>query len=95
MSPKIVSQIFQVLETEMESQPSCMEYQLAYQARIATDRIRFAIKETEKFSRDFEQIREATFQLVDALDRLESADRHFQKRFRDWNTRGKQTKTSQ
>jgi hypothetical protein len=60
-----------------------MEYHFAYQARVAIDKIRFAIKEAEKFSHGADQMREVTFQLVDALDRLESGDRHFQKRFRD------------
>lgn len=88
MSPKVAGQILEVLENEMESAPSRMEYQFAYQARIAMDRIRFAIKEAEKFSRDFDQMREAAFQLVDALDRLASADREFQKRFRDRSSGG-------
>ena len=86
MSPKVAGQIFEVLESEMESVPSLMEYQFAYQARVAIDRIRFAIKEVEKFSHGFDQPREIAFQLVDALERLESVDRHFQKRFRDGNT---------
>ena len=89
MSPKIADQIFQVSESEIDSQPSNVEYQFAYQARIAIDRIRFAITEAEKLSPDSERLREVTFQLVDALDRLESPDRNFQRRFRDRSPAGK------
>jgi hypothetical protein len=58
-----------------------MEYEMAYQARIAIDRIRFAIRQTEQFARHSDEAREASLQLLDALDRLETADRHFQSRF--------------
>ncbi|HZQ56240.1 MAG TPA: hypothetical protein VFB14_28885 [Bryobacteraceae bacterium] len=46
------------------------------------DRIRFAIKHTEQFAPYTEQMREVGLQLLDALDRLESVDRRFQKQSR-------------
>lgn len=54
---------------------------MAYHARIAIDSIRFAIKQIEQFAHHSDQAREASLQLLDALDRLEAADRHFQSRF--------------
>ena len=54
---------------------------MAYQACVAIDRIRFAIKHTEQFAPQTDQMREAGVQLLDALERLESADRNFQNRF--------------
>ena len=74
MSSEVMGKILQTIESEVRSRPSAMEYEMAYQARIAIDRIRFAIKQTEQFARHSDQAREASFQLVDALDRLETAD---------------------
>ena len=42
----------------------------------------FAIKATDQFAHHPQQLQEAGLQLLDALDRLESADRHFQIHFR-------------
>ena len=76
-----MSQILQTIESEVRSRPSAMEYEMAYQARIAIGSIRFAIKQIEQFARHSDQAREAILQLLDAVDRLEAADRHFQSRF--------------
>ena len=59
-----------------------MEFEMAYQARIAIERIRFAIKQTEQAGGRVDQIRAAGMQLLDALDRLESVERRFQQRSR-------------
>jgi hypothetical protein len=66
------------IETEVQSRPSAMEFEMAYQARIAMDRIKFAIKHTEHFARPCNVTREASLQLLDALERLEALDRRFQ-----------------
>lgn len=64
------------------------EFELAYQVRVAIDCIRFAIEATEQSVEEPNEIRqaslrqEADFQLIDALDRLQSAERRFQVRFR-------------
>jgi hypothetical protein len=60
-----------------------MEFEMAYQVRVAIDRIRFVIKHTEQFGlRSADQTHEAGLQLLDALERLETLDRRFQLRSR-------------
>ena len=67
---------------EADSRPFVMDYEMAYQVRVVIDRIKFAIKHTEQLGRHPDQMREVGLQLLDALERLESADRHFQCRTR-------------
>jgi hypothetical protein len=55
---------------------------MAYQVRIAIERIRFAIRHVEQFPLSRDQMRDASIQLLDALDRLASTDRRFQTRSR-------------
>ena len=71
-----------MVEADAQSRPSLGEFEMAYQARVAIDRIRFAIKATESTKERTEQLREAGLQLLDALDRLEAAERRFQDRWR-------------
>jgi len=71
-------QIVEIIEAEVRSRPSAVEFEMAYQARIAIDRIKFAIRHTEQFSKPCIHMREAGLQLLDALERLESLDRRFQ-----------------
>jgi hypothetical protein len=78
----LLHQFVDIIESEVRSRPSGMEFEMAYQARIAIERIRFAIKQTEQAGGRAEQIREAGMQLLDALDRLESVERRFQQRSR-------------
>ena len=67
----------------MPSDPNCEPpQQMAYQARVAIDRMRFAIKHTERFAPHTDQMREAGLQLLDAVQRLETVDRRFQDRSR-------------
>ena len=70
MSSEIMHQILQAIEEEVNSRPSAIEFEMAYQARAAIDRIRFAIKHTEQFCPRSDQLREAGLQLLDALERL-------------------------
>src|ERR1700733_8324343 len=65
-----------------QSRPSAVEFEMAYQARVAIDRIRFAIRHIEQFCPSTDQSREAGVQLLDALERLEIVDRRFQIRSR-------------
>jgi hypothetical protein len=74
--------IVQSIEDEVRSMPSAIEFEMAYQARVAIDRIKFAIHHTEQFSNPCIQMRDAGLQLLDALERLESLDRRFQIRSR-------------
>ncbi len=82
MISEIMHQILHTIEDEMNSRPSAIEFEMAYQARVAIDRIRFAITHVEKFGKPCDQMREAGLQLLDALDRLDAVDRRFQMRSR-------------
>ena len=75
-------QLVEIIEAEVRSRPSAVEFEMAYQARIAIDRIKFAIRHTEQFTKPCIHMREAGLQLLDALERLESLDRRFQIRSR-------------
>src|ERR1700743_2085840 len=82
MGSEAMHQILEQIEADVQSRPSPIEFEMAYQARVAIDRIKFAIKHTEQFAPRTDSIREAGLQLLDALDRLESVDRRFQQRSR-------------
>jgi hypothetical protein len=82
MSSEAVRQILKNIEDEVTSRPSAIEFEMAYQSRVAIDRIKFAIKHTEQFGPRTDQSREAGLQLLDALQRLETVDRRFQERSR-------------
>ena len=81
-------QIVEAIEADVQSRPSAIEFEMAYQARVAIDRIKFAIKHTEQFAKPCDTMREAGMQLLDALERLEELDRRFQVRSR-LNSRGR------
>src|SRR5260370_41707961 len=74
--------LHQFLEAEVRSRPSALEFEMAYQARVAIDRIKFAIKHAERFAKPCIHMREVGLQLLDALERLEALDRRFQIRSR-------------
>jgi hypothetical protein len=59
-----------------------MKFEMAYQARVAVEKIRFAIRQTEQIAGHTDRAHEVGLQLLDALDRLESIDRRFQVRSR-------------
>src|SRR5262249_50970698 len=82
MSSEIMHKIVATIEAEGKSRPSAIEFEMAYQIRIAVERIRFAIKHMEQFAKPSDQLREAGLLLRDALDRLEAVDRRFQARSR-------------
>lgn len=75
-------QINETIESDVQSRPSAIEFAMAYQARVAIDRIKFAIKHTEQFAKPCEMTREIGLELLDALERLETLDRRFQARSR-------------
>ena len=82
MSLEIMRQIIETIEADAASRPSAIEFEMAYQARVAIERIRFAIRHMEQFSKPCDQMREVGLQLLDALDRLETVERRFQIRSR-------------
>lgn len=75
-------QIIETIEADVKSRPSVIEFEMAYQARVAADRIKFAIKHIEQFANPCDAIREAGIELLEALERLEALDRSFQVRSR-------------
>ena len=91
MSSDATSESVQSIEESANARPSATEFEMAYQARVAIDRIRFAIKHTEQFGPRSDQMHEAGLQLLDALQRLETVDRRFQARSR---SRGSRTAAS-
>lgn len=74
--------IHQFLEAEVRLRPSALEFEMAYQARVAIDRIKFAIKHAEQPASPCHTMREIGMELLDALERLEALDRRFQVRSR-------------
>jgi len=91
MSSEVMNQSRQTIEDEVNSRPSAFEFEMAYQARTAIDRIKFAIKHTEVFGSRTDEMFEASLQLLDAVERLELLDRRFQERSR-LGSRSSQTK---
>jgi hypothetical protein len=88
MGSEIMHQTVATIEAEAKPGPSAIEFEMAYQIRIAVERIRFAIKHMEQFAKPCDQVREAGLQLLDALDRLEAVDRRFQVHSRRSNENG-------
>jgi hypothetical protein len=86
-SAELAKEVFSIVEAKLFDRPSPTEFEMAYQSRVAIDKIRFAIKQLEPSTIDQAVVREASLQLADALDRLEGADRRFQQRFRSGHTR--------
>lgn len=82
MSSEIMCQIVEAVEADIHARPSAIEFEMAYQARVVIDRIKFAIRHAEQFAKPCDAMREAGTQLLDALQRLESLDRRFQDRSR-------------
>ena len=82
MNPRMMQAVQELIESEAQGRPTPIDFEMAYQAHIAIDRIRFAIKNIEQFGPRTDEMREVGLQLLDALERLQSADRNFQKRFR-------------
>jgi hypothetical protein len=78
MSLEKVSEIVSAIEAGLHTLPTPAEFEMAYQARVAIDRIRFAISQNEKSASSCDQVREANLQLLDALNRLEWVERKFQ-----------------
>ncbi len=83
MSSEAMREVLQIIDDKVRLRPTPMEFELAYQARVAMDRIRFAIKHTEQFAPHTDPMQEIGLQLLDALERLESAERNFQRGFRE------------
>ena len=82
MNSELRYRILQKVKSYLQSGHAPTEFEMAYQIRVAIDRIRFAINHLEHFGPPTTFIRDANLQLLDALNRLVSAERNFQKQFR-------------
>jgi len=82
MASEAMKNVVAMIEANAQGRPSGAEFEMAYQVRVAMDRIRFAIRTAEMSSQGSDEKTEAMTQLVDALDRLDSAERRFQDRWR-------------
>ncbi len=80
MMTKNMRQLLEIIEAEVRARPSAFEFEMAYQARVVIDRIRFAIRHMEQFTKSCAESREAGLELLDALERLQAMDRQFQAR---------------
>jgi hypothetical protein len=67
MRSELVKEFVEMIEADVQNRPSPGEFEMAYQARVAMDRIRFAIKATEINREQSEPLKEAGMQLIDAL----------------------------
>ena len=88
MSSETKHQILAAIEEEVRAVPCAIEFEMAYQIRIAIERIKFAIRHADAFGNPTPEMREASLQLLDALGRLETVDRRFQARSRTLNGHG-------
>jgi diaminopimelate decarboxylase len=79
-SSELAKEVFSILETKLFERPSPTEFEMAYQMRVAGERIRFAIKAMDTIREGPVTVDEISLQLLDALDRLERLDRRFQGR---------------
>jgi hypothetical protein len=85
MKSDTARELLTLIETQVARRPSPVEYEMAYQVRVAIDRIQFAIRHIEQVGPLPNQNRDASLQLLDALDRLTGAELKFQNHFRDRN----------
>lgn len=74
--------VYSMLNNGIGTESASVSFEMAYQARVASDRIRFAIRQIDMADGDADVLREANRQLLDALDRLQSAEGRFQESFR-------------
>ena len=63
MASETMHRIVELIESSAQSRPSPIEFEMAYQLRVAMDRIRFAIKHTEQFGPHTDKMWEAGIQL--------------------------------
>jgi hypothetical protein len=71
---------FQTNRRDIQSGPAAVEFEMAYKTRVPMNRIRSAIKHTEQFAPRTDSMREAGLQLLNLLERIETADRRFRRR---------------
>ena len=65
----------------LRTRQAAATFEFAYQARIAVERIRFAIRQTDQLAANQPVLHAPGMQLLDALDRLETAEAIFKNPF--------------
>ena len=78
-SSELAKEVFSIVEKKVISDRSSMEFEMAYQMRVASEKIRFAIKAMDTVGRG-PIAQEVSLQLLDALQRLEMLDHRFEVR---------------
>lgn len=78
---EFAQKVVSIVDQSAPARFSGVDFEMAYQARVAADRIRFAIGQIDQTSSNCPSLREAGMQLLDALDRLEAAELAFQNHF--------------
>jgi hypothetical protein len=80
--PHRKSAVAHLTRSLLRTRQTASTFEFAYQARLAVERIRFAIRQTDQLAANQPVLQDVGMELLDALDRLETADRHFQESFR-------------
>ena len=75
---EFAQKVYSMVSSGMRTESISMNFELAYQAKAASDRIRSAIRQIDEQVHSGNQLREVSVQLLDALDRLDSVERRFQ-----------------
>jgi hypothetical protein len=70
MNAETTQQGVKIIESEVRSRASASEFEVAYQVRVAIDRIKFASRDVVDFSTPCAEMRDAALQFLDALDRV-------------------------
>ena len=86
---EVLGEFVAMIEANAETRVCASEYEMAYQVRVALAQIRFAIKALDSTQDETGQLHHAAMQLLDAYDRLQSAEQNFQIRWRE--TKAKDT----
>ncbi len=77
MSSRIETAAARNTSISQAEERTALNFEMAYQIRVAIDQIRFAIKASEGSPNDPAVVLETRMQLLDALQRLLAAERHF------------------
>jgi hypothetical protein len=82
MTPAFADKVLSLVESLVQRYISPIEFEMAIpRARVAIDRIRFAISITEQSANEPEQLREAAFQLLDPTGPARRGGASFHRRF--------------
>ncbi len=77
MSSRIETAAARNTSISQAEERTALNFEMAYQIRVAIDQIRFAIRSGESSPDEHSVILETRMQLLDARQRLLSAERHF------------------